>query len=179
MAALLEIAEDYHEWLCDMMCANLPEHRNYTELLYDLDEKEFIWSHPMDENRDADALALRKEYFFDNGYDLRDMVLSPRSCLEVLVAFSRRIEIEIMGEPGDDHIERWFWIMLDNLKLLEFDDDHYDHGFVIHKLDIWLTRKFTSSGKNGIFPLKKPTSDQRDIDIWYQMQAYLTENYPI
>lgn len=178
MASLLDICLDYHEWICELMCANLPEHSNYRNLLLDLDEKEFIWSHPMDENRDIDGLTLRKEYYFDNGMDVRDVPISPRSCLEVLAAFSRRIELEVMGEPGDDHIEKWFWIMLDNLGLLEFDDDHYNHGLVVHILDVWLVRNINSKGQNGIFPLKKTTKDQRDVEMWYQMQAYLMENYP-
>lgn len=176
---VLETNKKYHKYLCKLMRCDLPEHRNYTELMYDLDEKPFIWSHPMDENRDVDGLSLRKDYFLDNNEDFPSWISAPRSCLEVLVAFSKRIEIEIMGEPGEDQIERWFWVMLDNLGLLEFDDFHYNHGLVEHKLDIWLTRKFNSSGKNGIFPLKKLTSDQRDVEMWYQMHAYLNENYPI
>lgn len=162
MLMMQEIVEDYHFWLCDLMRVDLPEHRNYTKLLRDLDLKEFIWLHPMDENRDIDAFDLRKEFFFDNGYDVSDVFTGPRSCLEVLVAFSRRIEIEIMGEPGNDHIERWFWIMISNLGLDEFDDDHYNHGLVEHILDVWLTRKYKSNGKNGIFPLKKPT-DRKSV----------------
>jgi hypothetical protein len=177
MALIQELAYDYHEWLMELMRIDLPEHRNYRKLMYDLDTKEFIWLHPMDENRDIDAFDLRKEYFFDNGLDVSEVWTSPRSCLEVLAALSRRIEIEITGEPGNDHIERWFWIMISNLGLDRFDDDHYDHGYVEYILDVWLARKFEKNGKCGLFPLKKATSDQRDVDIWYQMQAYLMENY--
>lgn len=176
-----EIVLDYHEWLCEMMRVDLPEHRNYTRLLEDLDRREFIWQHPMDENRDGDAFALRKEYYFDNGYDISDVFEGPRSVLEVLAALSRRIEIEIMGEPGNDHIEKWFWIMLSNLGLDAFSDDRYDHFEVEHILDIWLNRRYDSRGKGSIFPVKKwqtkLTSDFKDLDMWYQMQAYLNENY--
>ena len=133
-----DIILDYHEWICEMMRMDLPEHRDYYRLMQDLDRKEFIWSHPMDENRDVDALNMRKEYYFDNGYDISEVFEGPRSVLEVLAALSRRIEIEIMGEPGNDHIERWFWIMLDNLGLLDARDDCYDHYYVEQKLDIWL-----------------------------------------
>lgn len=179
MYTISEIVEDYHEWLLDLMRIDLPEHRNYLELMHDLDLKEFTWINPMDENRDIDAFDLRKEYFFDNGMDVSDVWISPRSCLEVLVAFSRRIEIEVMGEPGDDHIERWFWIMISNLGLDKYTDDRYDSKKVNEILDIWLSRRYKINGKNGIFPLKKVTSDQRQIDLWYQMQAYLMENYKI
>lgn len=172
-----DIIEEYHDWLCEMMRCDLPEHRNYEHLLHYLGCKTYIWLHPMDENRDIDALNLRKEFYFDHGYNVSDVFDGPRSVLEVLVALSRRIEIEIMGEPGNDHIERWFWIMISNLGLDSMRNDMYDPYYVDHQLDIWLNRKYNSYGKGGIFPLKKLTSDQRVIDTWYQMQAYLNENY--
>ena len=152
MALDIDIMTGYHDYLCDLMRLDLPEHRKYTELMYDLDDKEFFWLHPMDENRDIDAFDLRKEYLRENGIDDFNGLSEPRSCLEVLAAFSRRIEIEITGEPGNDHIERWFWVMLDNLGLLEFDDRHYNHGLVEHILDVWLTRNYKNDGNGGIFP---------------------------
>ena len=63
--------------------------------------------------------------------------LCPQVVLEVLVALSRRIEIEIMGEPGNDHIEKWFWIMLSNLGVM-VRDDRYDPKNIDKKLDILL-----------------------------------------
>ena len=167
--------DDYHVWLCDILRADLPEHRRYKRLLRDLDEKEFICVHPLDKNRLADGLELRYEYIDRYGVDIS----GPVSCLEVLTALSRRIEIEIMGEPGNDRYERWFWIMIRNLELDEFTDDNYDQGFVDEKLEIWLQRRFKKNGKGSIFPTYKTDIDQRDIDIWYQMQGFLMENYPI
>ena len=156
--------DNYHEWLCDIVRIDLPEHRRYRHLLADLDRKEFTYIHPMDKNRVSDGLELRSE-FEDRFLATVD---GPVSCLEVLIALSRRIEIEIMGEPGNDHYEKWFWIMIKNLELDEFTDDNYDQGFVNEKLDIWLRRKFKSNGKGSIFPTYKTGNDQRDIDIWYQ-----------
>lgn len=171
-----KLLEEYYYYLLDNIGANLPEHQNYTYLLEDLNDKEFIWRHPMDENRDIDGLYLRKEFLFDTNRDISLVWDDPRSVLEVLIAFSKRIETEITGEPGNDDIGRWFWVMLDNLGIL-LPDDHYDHGLVMYNLDIWLLRKFKSDGREGIFPLKKPNSDQRDVDMWYQMQSYLNENW--
>lgn len=176
MPVLGAVISDYHLWLLEMMRIDLPEHSHYYKLMDDLDKKEFTWINDMDENRDMDAFELRKEYYFDNGYDVRDVFTGPRSVLEVLVALSRRIEIEITGEPGNDHIEKWFWEMLKNLGVL-IDDDIYDHEFVDRKLDIWLERRFNFDGRDGIFPLKTASFDQRKTDIWYQMQNYLMENY--
>jgi hypothetical protein len=33
------------------------------------------------------------------------------------------------------------------------------------------------SGLGGMFPLEDPREDQRAIEIWYQMMAYINENY--
>ena len=171
------LIDDYHDWMCDLMCMDLPMHRNYQLLMQDLDCKEFIFSHPLDKNRDLDGYFLRKEYLSCNGYSEQEVWEGPRSVLEVLVALSIRMETEITGDLGNDHIEKWFWVMIKNLGLDYFTDDNYDHREVDRILDIWLQRRYKSNGKNGIFPLKKSTMDQRDIDIWYQMQLYLDENW--
>ena len=164
--------DDYYIWLKSLLKCSLPEHRRYNKLLEGLHRTPFRYSLDMDGNRLLDACSLRTDYTNDSGRD----VSGPVSCLEVLAALSRRIEVEIMGEPGNDHYDRWFWIMVKNLGIL-LDDDIYDERFVDHKLDIWLDRLFDKNGNGSIFPLKKVTSDQREVDIWYQMQAYLNENY--
>lgn len=178
MIAEKTLQEEYHEFLLDIIGFDLPEHRKYMRLIEDLNDKEFFWVHPMDENRDIDALYLRKEYLVETGRDISLVWDTPRSCFEVLVTFSRRIEIEITGEPGNDDLGRWFWIMLKNLDIL-YSDDHYDHGLVQFKLDVWLTRKYQEDGKGGIFPLKNAINDQTKTDMWYQMQGYLNENFEI
>jgi hypothetical protein len=38
-------------------------------------------------------------------------------------------------------------------------------------------RTYQKNGKGGLFPLKQPAKDQRRVEIWYQMAAYLNENY--
>ena len=171
------IVSDYHDWMCDLMCMNLPEHRNYQLLMHDLDCKPFIFFHPLDKNRELDGHFLRDDYFKETGCDPYELDRRPISVLEALVALSIRIETEITGDLGNDHIEKWFWVMIKNLGLDFYSDDNYDPGEVDRILDIWLCRKFKSNGHGGVFPLKKVTQDQRDIDIWYQMQLYLDENW--
>lgn len=173
------LLEDYYDWILSEIDFDLPEHRNYEKLLRKLYMTEFRWVLDKDENRDADAFELRREYLFDEGYKRYDIWNTPRSVLEVLVAFSRRIEIEIMGEPGNDDLDRWFWIMLENLGLLKYTDERYNDKKVNEILDIWMSRNFRSDGKGSIYPLKNVKSDQRETEMWYQMHAYLIENYPI
>lgn len=175
------ILDQYYCWMLDMMDFNLPNHRNYDLLMQKLHSIDFYWDAegvPMDENRDIDAYEMRKDFIDECGYDSDVSIWDdPRSVLEVLVAFSRKIEIMITGEPGNDYLGRWFWVMLDNLGLLEYDNFHYDDIAVDKIVHRWLSRRVTKSGKNGIFPLKKMSQDQRGVEMWYQMHAYLNENW--
>lgn len=170
---------EYFHYLCNLMRIDLPEHEMYKRLMSELYDIDFFWVLPMDENRDIDALSLRRRFFNEYGIDICMLNSFPRSVLEVLCAFSERIECDVMGEPGEEEIEKWFWIMLDNLGLDRFDDDHFVPRIVRYKIDIWLNRKFKSNGSGGIFPLKNGKNDQKKVDMWYQMQNYLNENYPI
>lgn len=162
---------NYFEYLCSMARLSLPRYRKYRGLLRHLYSVQFRFIHPMDENRVFDALDLRKEYFNT------DNVGGNASVLEVLLAFSRRIETEIMSEdPDKDRIERWFWVMLDNLGLLK--TGIYDSEEEINKiLDIWMDRTYTKKGHGNIFSTSKSDTDLRDVELWWQMQRYLVEKY--
>lgn len=174
---ITDILNEYHNWMLDKMQANLPEHRNYDLLLKQLDSIPFIVIHPLDENRNIDGKILREEFLEEEGISHNHIWHDDSSVLEVLVALSMRIETEITGEPGNDHLDRWFWVMIHNLGLDYYRNNMYDPDKINEIIDIWLKRKYKSNGKNGVFPLQKTDIDQREIDIWYQMQLYLTENY--
>jgi len=38
---------------------------------------------------------------------------------------------------------------------------------------IW--RDYHADGRGGFFPLTNPDTDQTKVEIWYQMNAYVTE----
>lgn len=170
---MYSLLSDYHDWMCDKMRINLPEHRNYTLLLTHLDDKAFIFTHPLDENREIDGKYLRQEFLDEEGLGKDLFWEGDASILEVLVAMSIRIETEITGEIGNDHIERWFWVMIHNLGLDKFRDDRYDERKIDEILDAWLN----GDAKKDVFPLKKMTHKTDNFDLWYRMQLYLTENY--
>ena len=174
---MMTLDRDYFEYLLYMMHCETPEHRKYCHLLSDMYDITFIYSHPMDENRVIDALDMRKEYLFDHGISIRDDFMDRDvSVFEILASLSRRIEIEVTGEPGEDKIERWFWVMLENLGVL-MEDNRYDRGLVRYKIDVWMTRSYNRDGDGGVFPLKRTKTDQRENDLWYQGQLYLSENW--
>ncbi len=95
------------------------------------------------------------------------------SMLEMLIAFSRRLSFETEGAP-----RVWFWHMLENLDLAQFNDKEYND---LHQrgidaaLDQVIWRTYSPDGYGGLFPLRHPREDQRDVEIWYQLSAYLME----
>lgn len=128
---------------------------------------EFKWFCDNDDNRNQDALDLRERV--GSLYDVEVPISSPASCLEILVALAERMN----GEFDFKTAAEWFLIMLDNLSLLE-----YSKTSERVKIGIWLNRHFNPDGYGGLFPLKDPKEDQRKVEIWYQMYAYIEENYP-
>lgn len=165
----------YYYWLLSLI--NIPEKSNYSMLFKDLSLKEFFWDQTIvsDGNRADDGLNLRLLYFHETG----DALAGGSGCsvLEMLIALSIRIECDIMGEPGDDHPEKWLWEMLNNLSLTSMTNDEYDEEYVDYILDMWLNREYKSNGSGSLFPLKRSKANQRLIPIWDQMGEYLNERY--
>lgn len=123
-----------------------------------------------DENRINDAYSLLSEY---NG-NVNSKCLS---VLEVLAALAIRIDDEYIGDPIEPNPSFIFWKMCCNLGLNKLDDKHFDERKYYNIINKWMNRDFLSNGVGGIFPLEHPSIDQRDIEIWAQMQEYLSENY--
>jgi hypothetical protein len=69
--------------------------------------------------------------------------------------------------------------MINNLGLMEVDDAAYSEewarSYVDAAVGTLVERRYSYSGDGGLFPLDYPEEDQRGIEIWYQMSAYLAE----
>ena len=168
----------YFEKLCSVAGLKGPvEHCNYFELMYQLYRTEYYWSVPNDDNRGADGIKLRERYKFPD-------VDSDCSLLEMLIALALRCDEEIMYNPteGDKSVD-WFWMMLTNLGLSKMRDSSFESGWnhetVSVICDTFMDREYATNGRGGLFPLKAPQQNQTKVEIWYQLSAYLLENYPI
>lgn len=160
----------YFEWLVDIIKHNGLE-KNHHYVLQALYDKPFRWSVANDDNREADGERLRDRFGWDGNF-------KGCSVLEMMVALAERIEHDITGEPGnEDKTYYWFWLMVDNLGLLDYDDDRFNSSDVDYILENFLDRRYFSNGTGGLFPLKITSKDQRKVEIWFQMCAFLDENY--
>lgn len=175
-----EILNDYFCWLCNI----IGRREQYTNLLSYLQSIQYHWTLPMDKNRAMDGHRLRYDYANQN-YDIKvifDRCLPPLcSVLEMFVAISYRCENDIMHNPftGQDNTGQWFWMALDNMGLLYFDNKHFDMDAVSSILMAWMAQCYEPNGSGGPYPLRDSVDDIRGVELWGQLSRYLNENYDI
>lgn len=169
----------YLNWLYDQV-ANVKARarsRTHRSLFEQLSETIFVALVAHDENRIADAKDLRYEYLSENEDEQGDpaWTRSPCSMLEVLIVLSRQLAFEM-----DDSVQPWFWHLLEVLDLERFNDRMYDESSreeIANTLERVIWRNYKPNGEGGLFPLRNPIEDQRDVELWYQLNAYLLEQF--
>lgn len=172
------LEERYFDWLYGRVALSKIRNpaRRYYRLCEQLFQTEFRWFVPNDDNRVEDARELRQ--FFMDEMHIRlsddDWYGMDASVLEVLIALSDRLSFEADGAP-----DVWFWHILDNLDLHQYNDAVYTtggaHASVEMILNRLMDRTYSPSGHGGLFPLERAREDQTTVEIWYQMSAYLLE----
>lgn len=162
----------YFDWLC---LHNVNGAEVYTKLLRLLHCKEYVWSVPNDDNRIEDGRALRIEFMEKTDVEIKDPGWLRLGCsmLELLIGMSRRLQFMTEESPSD-----WFWEMLTNIGLNFYDDHNIKHVSESHVDDVLeqvIWRTYRHDGYGGLFPLQYPSEDQRHVELWYQMTAYVLE----
>ena len=172
----IKIKRAYFLWLCDKVNAMSEEKLKaggYFFLMRTLYKKEFYWTVDMDENRAEDGKSLRKS-FDDNS---QEVLNGPCNMLELLVGLACKWNDEIQTDNDPDLSATYFWMMIGNLGLSDYVDTNFDEEKVREKLDIFLDREYSKDGVGGLFPVKNAKKDFREVELWYQLQEYLIENY--
>src|SRR4051812_10218582 len=164
------LRDHYIRWLENELTSESPyRDRSYFELTTLMFTTEFQWSVAMDDNRLADGLELRGEFSEQFSVPRRAMnELGPCSFIEVLIGLSRRLSFVAGGTPT-----RWAWQLLVNLGL-ERMWDHLSRSkaqSASYILETVMSRSYNSNGGGGFFPLAWPDRDQRDVELWYQLNA--------
>jgi hypothetical protein len=161
----------YYLWLTQEI--HIPNGKYYTDLFEQMHNTEFVWTVPNDDNRVQDAIDLRNEFLEVSSGKL-ELGSSMATCLEVLVALSRRVAFLA---SGNGHAPQWGWTLLKNLGLHKFYDSLTAEkkeriNKILHDL-VW--RNYRADGFGGFFPLQNPDTDQTKVEIWYQLNAYVSE----
>lgn len=160
---------DYIHWVAkDRLHLSQKELNENSILVSALTKVEFIWRHPMDENRAIDGLELRSDFEYETGEFLdKSSGLMPQCTMfEMLAALAIKCENQLMRDSlVGDRTSKWFFEFCDNLGILDGTRS------VIDACQLYF------DGKLELFPLKNREINQKNEQIWKQLSAYLNENY--
>jgi hypothetical protein len=178
LSVTVPLDERYLDWLYSLVAPVTSRNpaRSYRLLFEHLFKTPFLWFIPNDDNRIEDGRELRLEFLeqFNLTVDDPNWMELDVSVMEMLIALSRRTAY--WSESSADF---WFWQFLEKLEIRQYTDSVYrdeNGGNVDEVLDCLINRTYTSSGLGGLFPLRRAMKDQRTVELWYQMSAYLLEN---
>lgn len=172
----MPLEEMYFRWLYSLV-ANAEETRKsrcFWNLLRKFHQKEFTWFVLNDDNRVEDGKALRYEFMEIHGIRHVERAWLELGCsfLEMLIGLSRRAEFE-----GGYTSQIWFWHFVRMLDLTAYSDRVvFPETEIEDVMDTVIWRTYLPDGNGGLFPLRDPQQDQRQLEIWDQLNAYLIEN---
>lgn len=164
------IEETYFRWLCRPLDRQLSIH--FDEDTLRVMHRTPFWSVvDNDRNRSLAGLRLREEFLYynpdmENHPDANLWLAFDCSILEMMMALSKRLVYQAGGSTAG-----WMDTMMSNLGLPASPSETRR---ILRRLN---ERTYEPDGTGGLFPLSYPLEDQRDVEIWYQMSAYLIENY--
>jgi hypothetical protein len=171
----------YFDWLYNQVfeVRGMGSPNSYTVVCNHLHSVQFNDRVPNDDNRSAEGEELRDEFISTlKGIDIEDYTelysLGKCTLFEMLIALARRADY--IAEKGTGI---WFRTFLSNLGLICYNDASFipaDGARITAILRKFNERRYTRSGKGGLFPLREAREDQRSAEIWHQMSDYMTEN---
>lgn len=148
---------------------------SYSLLAEQMYRKEFSWSVVNDDNRVSDALYIRSKFHeYHGGAD----IIGPASMLEILIVLSYELAFQLSEENDDPRY--WFEVLLKTSGLNKYTDECYLNDYVTPNyvdgvLNRIIFRKYDYDGSRGLFPLERPTEDQRSVELWYQLASFAME----
>jgi hypothetical protein len=179
MADSVPLDELYFRWLYGQVADPDFEEEDltYWEVLKVLYKTDFAFVIRMDENRVEDGKALRRKFIAEQGLSgvSRHWIEIGCSVLELMVGLAERLEFLADGET-----HYWFWELMENLGLRQYNDSHeIPYEDIEEILNRVIFRQYDSDGYGGFFPLRRPERDQRGLELWAQLSDYVQEKNAI
>lgn len=171
----------YFVWLKSEIAVQSKDPVFSTDLLLEqMYQTPFIWAAdiPTDSNRAQDGQGLREKFILANPeFDILDLA-GPCTFLEFLYALADRMDYWALKSTG---VFNAFWKLCGNCGLDSYTDEVYltndQAQFQVDGImQTIMRRNYKPNGEGGLFPLNHPKQDQRYVEIWYQMNAYLLED---
>ena len=96
-------------------------------------------------------------------------------------------KVLLIDADAQGNATNYFCKDVNNLDLIKFDNIEAAKDAMYleidHILTNWIERRYSPDGHGGVLPLnnwqKGSSIEQTEIEIWYQMSAYIIENYGI
>ena len=160
--------DQYLEWLYNQVGRQVRNIEHW-DLLYAMQNYDFVMLVPNDDNRMRDGEELRKEFTSETGNQPSNSWMSMGcTVMEMLIGVARHLSFEMDGEVGE-----WFWHLVGNLGVIHFNDRRFEPRTVEQVLENLVWRQYNYDGSGGLFPLREPHQDQRHVEIWFQMESYM------
>jgi len=138
----------------------------------------FRYTVPNDNNRAEDGVALRRR--FEEETSIKLPYLGECCVFEFMIGVAIRMNETMYDHENPDQVSDWFWEIMENVGLhLCTDEDIYEYGVVdcVTLMDVLMDRKYSKDGfGGGLFPIDLSHTDQRDVEVWYQMMEYLSKH---
>lgn len=169
--------ELYFKWLYSQVgsARDRDRTRTYWELLRVLYQTEYTYFIPNDHNRAEDGRDLRVRFVHYSGVSPSNEWMGLGcSFLEMMIALAHRLSFETSQPP-----KGWFWKLIENVGFEELTDANWGEltrEAVEEVLQMINNRTYAPDGTGGLFPLEHPEHDQREIEVWYQLCAYLLDS---
>ena len=171
------MSDEYYHWLMGLLDDEYISDM-YQKLTYDMFETEFKWTVAYDSNRASDGVYLRRLYFRETGSEVDEDLGC--SVLEMFIALCQKCDEELMYDPDQNYGPAyWFWVILENMGLDNYDDYNYDRDSVDTILARFLDRDYEKNGFGGPFYVCNSVCDFRDRDLWWQLNSFLEERFPL
>ena len=157
--------QEYFDWLISQIEIPKTFKKTFHDLCVHLHNTEFLWQVPGDDNRVSDARDLRHGFI---NIEFKEYI----SVLEIMIHLSQLLEFVAGGTAGE-----WAWRLIDNLQLNHVYDplSIEQLGVVNNILENLIWRTYDYNGHGGFFPLINPQEDQRKVELWYQLNTYVSE----
>lgn len=142
---------------------------SYENLLLTMWETPFYAKIKLDENLLTKASAFRHKH--------SNSTKNPGNCLEIFVQLALNMDSILYDSKHGFRVVDWFWLMMENMHLIQHDNPNFDEDVVKDILDKFVKRRFKMNGEGGPFPLDRPRENLRKVSWWYNLNFYINENF--
>lgn len=183
----VDISVEYFQWLTHTVGVRDRKGHTYHHLLKKLHDIPFQCLVDYDDNRIIDSLRLRRTFCME--YDVEDLYsflvnhleYDQVSMLELLINLAIDMDNNLIEPGGTPMVYAYFWELIENAGLIAFNDQRFfEIGgyFEVSRIVLnIIMRDYGRNGEGGLFPLRESEKDQRTVELWYQMHAYLNEKW--